>query len=60
MALSVDRRPESIRAAFLLVLKVTAVATVNSAHVDRITATSEMGTLRTHLGRPIWIFKLKK
>lgn len=34
-------QPESMREIFLLVLKVTAAATINSAHVDRITPALE-------------------
>lgn len=50
-------QPESRRAVFRPVLKVTAVATVNSARVDRITAAPETGRLRPHLESPVWIFQ---
>lgn len=47
IALSVERRPESMRAASVLVLNITAVATVNNAHVDRLTPAPEIGTQDT-------------
>lgn len=60
MAPSVERRPEAIKAAFLLVSKVAAIAIANSAHVDKIIPAPETETLRIHLGKPTWIFKFEK
>ena len=50
--MSVEAQPESTRAAVLPALKVTAVATVNSACVDRSRAAPEAGDAgRTWGGR---------